>query len=526
MSETTQTPLKVSDITIVSNAELKKVISASCLGNAVEWFDFSVYGFLAVIIGQTFFSEASQSVQMIASLATFSIPFLFRPLGGAVFGYFGDKYGRKNILAITIVMMSLSTFAIGIIPSYSTIGILAPILLILAKVIQGLSVGGEYAGAVVFVGEYSPDRKRGFLASWLDFGSIAGFLLGALVVSIISALIGQEALASWGWRIPFLISLPLGAIGLFLRHSLEESPAYEAQTEEDRDNSSPVMDIIRNNYKNIIICCLLVISTNTTYYMLLTYMPNYLSANLHYSYDHGNLIIIIVMVFMLFVQPLVGFMSDKVGRKPFLFFGSIALFVMAYPAFWLIQQHDYVLFIAGGLAVLALILCCFIGVMASILPALFPTEVRFRTLAICFNVSVFVAGLTPPLAAWLVDYTGSLYMPAYYLMVISVLGFISAIAVHETANRPLKDATPIASNKQEAKEVLQDHFDHIETRVEAIEDKITNLEEKKQTQLDNIEEKISNLEELKLTHADNIEEKISNLEEERQNLVDQHPKLT
>lgn len=490
MSEQTLQPLTVKDIPIVGNKELRKVIIAAGLGNAIEWFDFSVYGFLAVIIGKTFFASAPQSVQLIASLATFSIPFLFRPLGGAIFGYLGDKYGRKNILSFTIILMSASTFFIGLIPSYATIGVLAPIFLLLAKIVQGLSVGGEYAGAVVFVSEYSPDRKRGFMASWLDFGSIAGFLVGAMTVSLISLAIGGDAMESWGWRIPFFISLPLGMVGLYLRKSLDESPTYEAQNdkETEADETTPIGSVIRDNLNAIIISCLLVIATNSTYYMLLTYMPNYLSVNLGYSYDHGVLIIIVVMAFMLLMQPLVGFLSDKIGRKPFLFMGSVALLILAVPAFYMIMHHN-VMLIALGIAILAIILCCFIGVMASILPALFPTDVRFRTLAICFNIAVLIAGLTPPITAWLVEASHSLYMPAYYLMVVAVLGFIAAIKVPETANRPLKDATPVASSKTEAREVLQEHFDYIEDQV------------------------------------NEIENKISDLEEQRQNLVDQHPKL-
>ena len=490
MSDATQQPLTVKDIPIVGNQELRKVICASGLGNAIEWFDFSVYGFLAVVIGQTFFASAPSSVQLIASLATFSIPFLFRPLGGAVFGYLGDKYGRKNILSFTIILMSASTFFIGLIPSYNTIGVLAPILLLLAKIIQGLSVGGEYAGAVVFVSEYSPDRKRGFLASWLDFGSIAGFLVGAIVVSLISFVLGQELMNAWGWRIPFFVSLPLGLVGLYLRKSLDESPTYEAQnnSETELEPTISMGAIFHDNLKGILVSCLLVIATNSTYYMLLTYMPNYLSVNLGYSYDHGVLIIIVVMVFMLFLQPFIGFLSDRVGRKPFLYLGSIALLVLAIPAFYMIG-HSNIIFITVGIAILAITLCCFTGVMASILPALFPTEVRFRTLAICFNIAVLIAGLTPPIAAWLVETFHSLYMPAYYLIIVAIFGLIAAISVPETANRPLKDATPVASSRSEAKEVLQEHFDNIEDQVNA------------------------------------IEEQISDLEEQRQNLVDQHPKL-
>ncbi|UXN05784.1 glycine betaine/L-proline transporter ProP [Bartonella sp. HY761] len=539
MSQAEQQPLKVDDIPIVSNSELKKVISATGLGNAVEWFDFSVYGFLTVIIGKVFFADASPTMQLIFTLMLFSVPFLFRPLGGAIFGILGDKIGRKSILSFTIIMMSASTFCIGIIPSYEKIGLFAPFLLLLAKIIQGLSVGGEYSGAVVFVSEYSPDKKRGFLASWLDFGSIVGFLAGAGTVSLLSAVLGTENLESWGWRIPFLLSLPLGFIGLYLRKSLDESPTFQNLEESDRDNATSVKKIFMDNWLNIVLSCGIVIVTNTTYYMLLTYMPNYLEVSLHYNYDHSMLIIIIVMAFMLFIQPLVGFLSDKIGRKPFLVGGALALLILAVPSFWLIQHHN-VLFIALGFTILALILCCFIGVMASVLPALFPTEVRFRTLAISFNISVMVAGITPPLAAYLVAQTGNLYMPAFYLMVVAVIGLVVGMKVHETANQPLMDAIPVASSRSEAKQVLAEHFDRIEENVNAIEDKISGLEDKKQEHFEKAEEninaiddKISGLEDKKQEHFDKVEEsisaiddKIAELEEKRQELIDQHPKLS
>lgn len=224
-------PIKVSDVTIIDDARLKKAITAASLGNAMEWFDFGVYGFVAYALGKVFFPDASPSVQMIAALGTFSVPFLIRPLGGLFFGMLGDKYGRQKILAITIVIMSLSTFAIGLIPSYATIGIWAPILLLLAKMAQGFSVGGEYTGASIFVAEYSPDRKRGFMGSWLDFGSIAGFVCGAGVVVLITAIVGEENFLDWGWRIPFFLALPLGIIGLYLRHALEETPAFQQHVE-------------------------------------------------------------------------------------------------------------------------------------------------------------------------------------------------------------------------------------------------------------------------------------------------------
>lgn len=196
-------PITLRDVTIIDDAKLRKAITAASLGNAMEWFDFGVYGFVAYALGKVFFPGADPSLQMIAALGTFSVPFLIRPLGGLFFGMLGDKYGRQKITAITIVIMSISTFCIGLIPSYATIGIWAPILLLICKMAQGFSVGGEYTGASIFVAEYSPDRKRGFMGSWLDFGSIAGFVMGAGVVVLISTVVGEENFLDWGWRIPF-----------------------------------------------------------------------------------------------------------------------------------------------------------------------------------------------------------------------------------------------------------------------------------------------------------------------------------
>ncbi|MBK5436566.1 glycine betaine/L-proline transporter ProP [Pseudomonas sp. TH32] len=484
----TVNPIGLDDITIVDDAKMRKAITAAALGNAMEWFDFGVYGFVAYVLGKVFFPEASPSVQMIAALATFSVPFLIRPLGGLFFGRLGDKYGRQKVLAATIVIMSLSTFAIGLIPSYDSIGIWAPILLLLAKMAQGFSVGGEYTGASIFVAEYAPDRKRGFLGSWLDFGSIAGFVLGAGVVVLISAVIGEEAFQSWGWRLPFFLALPLGMIGLYLRHALEETPAFQQHVEQleqgDREGLAggpkvSFKEVATKHWRSLMTCVGVVVVTNVTYYMLLTYMPSYLSHNLHYSENHGVLIIIAIMVGMLFVQPMIGFVSDKIGRKPFILFGSIALFFLAIPAFMLINSGKLGL-IFSGLLIIAVVLNFFIGVMASTLPAMFPTHIRYSALASAFNISILVAGLTPTAMAWLVETTNNLYMPAYYLMVFAVLGLFTALTMKETANKPLRGAAPAASDIEEAKELLQEHEDNIEQKIEDIDAQIAELEAKRE----------------------------------------------
>lgn len=490
--KTKQKPLNINDITIIDDGKLKKAITAASLGNAMEWFDFGVYGFLAYVLGQVFFPAVSPGVQMIAALATFSVPFLIRPLGGLFFGIMGDKFGRQKVLSITIIIMAVSTFCIGLIPSYATIGIWAPVLLLLAKLAQGFSVGGEYSGAAIFVAEYSPDRKRGFMGSWLDFGSIAGFVCGAGVVVLLSSILGEESFHEWGWRIPFFLALPLGVIGLYLRHALEETPAFQ-QHVSDMENANPgtgedkprvtLREIASKYGRSLLVCVGLVIATNVTYYMLLTYMPSYLSHNLNYSADHGVLIIIAIMIGMLFVQPLIGMMSDRIGRKPFVLAGSIGLFFLSVPAFMLINS-DVIGLIFLGLLILAILLNCFTGVMASILPAIFPTKIRYSALAISFNISVLIAGATPTAAAWLVEATQNLYMPAYYLMVIAVIGLATGIIMKETANKPLRGATPAASDRAEAKEILIEHYDNIEHKIEEIDEEIETLQKRRQSLID------------------------------------------
>ncbi|MGL4771384.1 MAG: glycine betaine/L-proline transporter ProP, partial [Plesiomonas shigelloides] len=357
----------------------------------------------------------------------------------------------------------------------------APILLLLAKLAQGFSVGGEYSGAAIFVAEYSPDKKRGFMGSWLDFGSIAGFVLGAGVVVVLSSVLGEQRFMAWGWRLPFFLALPLGVIGLYLRHALEETPAFQKHSENLQQHSAadapqPVSfaEIARGHWRSLLSCVGLVIATNVTYYMLLTYMPSYLSHNLHYPEDHGILIIIVVMLGMLFVQPVIGLLSDRFGRRPFVIGGSIGLLLLAVPCFMLITSGSLVLIFAG-LLVLAVLLNAFTGVMASSLPAMFPTKIRYSALAIAFNISVLIAGLTPTLSAWLVEVTQNLYMPAYYLMAIAVVGLITGILMKETANLPLKGATPAASDKAEARELLQEQYDTIEQKIEALNVQIATL---------------------------------------------------
>ena len=478
--------LGLEDITIIDNKKLKKAVTASALGNTMEWFDFGVYAFIASTLGKVFFPEAVGSTQILAALATFAVAFIFRPIGGIFFGILGDKIGRQKILATTIIIMAISTFSIGLIPSYYTIGILAPILLLLCRLLQGFSTGGEYTGAITFIAEYSPDRKRGFIGSWLDFGSTAGFLLGAGFVTAITYVLGEATMLDWGWRVPFLLAGPLGLIGLYLRSQIDETPVFEKHQEqkekEDEEHGISKIsfrNILLHHWKPLLICIGIVIICNVTYYMLLTYMPSYLNHTLHYDESHGLILIIVIMVCMLVIQPFIGLLSDKVGRRPVVMTAAIGLLLLAYPSFKLILNGEtYHIF--TGLMILGLLLSLLMGTMASILPALFPTSIRYSALAISFNISVSLfCGTTPFITQWLIEETNNFMMPAYYLMVVGAIGFVAIYFAKETANKPLRGATPAASNKAEAKELLQEHHDMIEEKVVNLNEKIEELTQKR-----------------------------------------------
>ncbi|KZF15722.1 MFS transporter, partial [Rhodococcus sp. EPR-134] len=330
------------DVCVTDNASVKRAVKATMLGNAMEWFDFGVYAYLATTIGKVFFPDASGSAQLLSTFAIFAAAFIVRPLGGLFFGPLGDRIGRKKVLATTIILMAGSTFAIGLIPSYESIGIAAPILLVLLRLLQGFSTGGEYGGASTFVAEYAPDKRRGFFASFLEFGTLAGYVAAAGIVTIIQTVVSAEDLLQWGWRIPFLIAGPLGLIGLYLRLRLEETPAFQMmeQAEErslaDESTGKKLRETLVDNWRPLVLCIVLVATYNIAHYGLLSYMPTYLTNTLGYDESHGLVLMIIVMIVMMMGISYVGKFSDRVGRKPLLLSGFIGFFVLSLPAYLLI----------------------------------------------------------------------------------------------------------------------------------------------------------------------------------------------
>ncbi|SAK84523.1 general substrate transporter [Caballeronia glebae] len=461
-SSSQKSALTLDDITIVDQSLLKRAVGAMAIGNAMEWFDFGVYSYIAVTLGKVFFPSSSPAAQLLATFGTFAAAFLVRPIGGMVFGPLGDRIGRKRVLAMTMIMMAVGTFCIGIIPSYETIGVMAPVLLLVARLVQGFSTGGEYGGAATFIAEFSPDKKRGFMSSFLELGTLVGYVLGAGVVAVLTAVMSERELLSWGWRIPFMIAGPLGLIGLYIRMKLEETPAFQREAEKaeavsHETTKEQFRETLIQQWKPLLQCVGLVLIFNVTDYMALSYLPSYLSATLKFNETHGLFIVLVVMVLMMPLTLLAGRLSDTIGRKPVMLAGCIGLLLLSIPSLSLIRMGT-VPSIFAGMMILGALLSTFTGVMPSSLPALFPTKIRYGALAIGFNVSVSLFGGTTPLVtAWLVDKTGNLMMPAYYLMGASIIGIVSVLALHETAKKPLKGSPPSVGSKSEAYAILRGH---------------------------------------------------------------------
>lgn len=452
--------LQLDEVTVVDRGMLRKAVGAAALGNAMEWFDFGVYGYLAVTLGQVFFPSSNPTAQLIATFATFTVAFLVRPIGGMVFGPLGDRYGRQKVLAATMILMALGTFSIGLIPSYAQIGLWAPALLLLARLLQGFSTGGEYGGAATFIAEYATDRNRGLMGSWLEFGTLGGYIAGAATVTALHIALSQAQMLDWGWRVPFLVAGPLGLLGLYMRMKLEETPAFRAYTEqsEQRERETAgqgLMTLLRLHWPQLLKCVGLVLVFNVTDYMLLTYMPSYLSVTMGYAESKGLLLIILVMLVMMPLNVVGGMFSDKLGRRPMIIGACAALFALAIPCLLLIGSGSDVL-IFTGLMLLGLALVCFTSSMPSTLPALFYTPVRYSALSIAFNVSVSLFGGTTPLVtAWLVERTGDPLVPAYYLMGAAAIGLVTMLFVRETAGLPLRGSPPAVASDAEARALLQ-----------------------------------------------------------------------
>jgi MFS transporter, MHS family, proline/betaine transporter len=422
----------------VERGMLRRAMLGASVGNCVEWFDFAVYGYLAATLGAVFFPSDDPTISLLSSFAVFGVAFFMRPLGGFFFGPLGDRIGRQRTLATVIILMSVSTFVIAFLPGYAVIGIWAPILLVAARLLQGFSVGGEFGGASAFLAEYSPDERRGYLVSWIEFSAVGGFFLGSASVLVLTATIGEDALGSWGWRIPFLLAGPLGLIGLYIRLRVEDTPEFRALESTGEVSGSPFRETITQNWRPIVQVIGLVIIQNAGFYIVLTYMPTYFSEQLGFTSTASSLSSVFTLLVAMALIPPLGALSDRVGRKPLLAGSCIGFALLSYPLFLLMNQGNLVGAVLSHVALGAL-LAVFLSATIAALAELFPTRVRYGGFSIGYNISVAIfGGAAPFFATYLISVTGNPLSPAFYLIAAAMASLITIATIKETARTPLK----------------------------------------------------------------------------------------
>ncbi|NKQ57700.1 MHS family MFS transporter [Amycolatopsis sp. K13G38] len=415
-----------------------RTLTTAIIGTFVEYYDFAVYGLLAPTIAARFFPADDPTAGLLATFGVFAVGFAGRPLGGVVFGHFGDRLGRRNVLSVAIIMMTTCTVLVGLLPTYDTIGVAAPLLLVILRLVQNFSVGGEFSGASSFVVEHAPPGRRGFHGASLNISSVLPFVVAILFVLPFSALLSKAQFDSWGWRIPFLIAGPLGLIGLYLRLRGEESPAYEAVKRAGDVQRLPVVSALRTQLPRILLLFTTAAVSGIAFYMLSSYMVTHLTAELKFSRTTALVINALAILVFCVTGLLMARLSDRIGRKPVLLSSQAALLVLGIPSFMLMATGSTVAATVGQ-CLFALSLAG-LSVMTTVLSVeLFPAKVRYSSNALGYQGAYMVfAGTAPFVATWLVSATGSTLAPAVYasgaaLIALCILG----LWLPEMARAPL-----------------------------------------------------------------------------------------
>jgi MHS family proline/betaine transporter-like MFS transporter len=439
---------------------MRRSIKGASIGNFMEWYDFGVYGYIATTIAQVFYpGDSVSAVHLIATFSTLAAAFVVRPVGGFIFGPLGDRIGRKRVLVITIVLMTIGTTGTGLLPGYSAIGVWAPILLVVARVFQGVSTGGEYVGAMTYIVEQAPDRKRGRVVGFLPLGNLAGFVAAGLIVTGLQTWLPSHDMLTWGWRVPLLLSAPLGLVAVFMRMRLEDSPAYQGESQEATSDDDPgqYRRTIAEQWKPMLICAALVYTSNAADYMLTGYLPTYLKVLVHIGPTVALAMITATLTILAMLLVFVAALSDRIGVKPIMRTGCGLLIVASIPAFLLIRQGSAFPLIFIGILLIGLMELCFDSTSPATMPALFPTNVRNGALAISYNVAISAFGGTTPLIAQaLVSGTGNLMVPAYMLMVAGLVGAVTLFFTPEVAGRRLPGSPPSVETEREARALAAD----------------------------------------------------------------------
>ena len=428
-------------------AAIRRAVVACGIGQIFEIYDFVIYGLMAGALARAFFPSEDPIAALLSTFATFAVGFVMRPVGAVVIGAYGDRHGRRAALVVTIGLMAVATGVIGLIPSYNSIGLAAPIILVLCRMAQGFSTGGEWGGAAAFLVEYAPPARRGIISSYQQAATAIGLLAATLVSFILTSVMDTATFTSWGWRLPFLIGFVLGPVGWYLRNRVEETPAFERTVAKQEVSRSPLRRSLTDYPGPVLAAFGVSIIGCVVNYVFLIFIPSFAQQQLQIPASATFLSTLIAGVIYLVLTPVTGRLSDRVGRRPLFFAASAASVVLAYPLFQMMVSMHSVTGLILTQAAASVILTLYTGPICAVLSEQFPTNIRYTALSVSYGFAVAIfGGFAPLISTGLVRLTGNPVAPAYYVIVAGVLSFVATIFIRERAGLPLldDDATPLS----------------------------------------------------------------------------------
>ena len=423
-------------------SSVRRVIVASLIGTSLEWYDFFIYGTAAALVfNKLFFPSFEPLVGTLLAFATYAVGFIARPLGGVVFGHYGDKLGRKNVLVVTLLMMGIATFAIGLMPTHATIGVWAPIVLVALRFVQGLGLGGEWGGAVLMTLESGDDRRRGLNASWPQVGVPIGLLLANGVLSLMGAITSDAAFLSWGWRVPFLLSGLLVIVGLWIRLSIAESPLFQAVEAEDTKARTPIVEVLRTYPRQVLLAIGARVGVDVAFYTFVLFITTYITTYLELPRSYALNAVLVAAAVQVFLIPWFGHLSDRFGRRPVYLFGAVGAAVWVFVFFALIDTGSFLLILLA--TVLSLVFhAAMYGPQASFIAEMFPTRVRYTGASMGYQLAGILGGaLAPIISVALLDRFDTSLVVSLYVVLMLALTTLCVLLSPETSRLDLRADT-------------------------------------------------------------------------------------
>lgn len=420
---------------------MRRILIASLVGSSIEWFDYFLYGTVAALVfNQLFFVNEDPTIGLLLSYASFALAFFIRPFGGVIFSHIGDRIGRKKTLVLTLSLMGVATFGMGLLPTYQAVGIWAPILLITLRLVQGLGIGGEWGGALLLAVEYAPAEKRGLFGAIPQMGVTIGMLLGTIALSIMT-LLPESAFMTWGWRLPFIFSALLVFFGLWIRKGIDETPSFKKVKESGEVPKLPIVETLKNYWREVLIAVGAKVVETAPFYIFSTFVVSYATSNLGFSRTATLTAVMIATIITTILIPFMGMLSDKIGRKKLFIGGTIGMALFAFPYFWMLQQKSVLLLIIATVIGLGVIWAPITAVLGTMFSEIFDARIRYTGITLGYQIGAALAGGTAPLVATaLLNRFNNSYVPvAIYIIFASLVSLAAIWAVKDRSNQKLDE---------------------------------------------------------------------------------------